>query len=283
MQATKNLKKIQLTDRDDQILSWLHRDPHLTSQLLKRSRTLPQPFSEVSLLRRRLRKLRDSGYIKFFTSIDGEQYYKLSPQGYRYLHGLEDSASVPDVFEPMKPLTQLHHFPLLNVVIHLYADAHRSCLTIKTDLGDRQNSFDFLIGDLIPDRTLEFVTTGGKVNRVFLELDNSTETLRTKKDKESWTRKIMMYEQLRDNERDPFRVHVVATKSFIRLQNILDLAKEVSQRPDRPLFTGSHIATLLAARHPLVQPWWLAAEGKAVPMVYGQKTQKKLASALVAC
>ena len=116
----------------------------------------------------------------------------------------------------------------------------------------------------------------GRLQHYFVELDNSTERLQTNKDVESWQRKLRLYETLRDQQEEPFRVLIVTTRSSQRMRNILALARDLVRNPQRPLFFAVYLPTYLQERlvvtmplfHPHHQP------GQQVPLVDADRSQQ---------
>src|SRR5215207_2560447 len=79
------------TARDQQIHEALALTPLDTQQLLKLSHTFDQPFTSDRKLRERMQQHTRAGWVHTFTyatTTAGQlNYYKLSADGYRLLHG----------------------------------------------------------------------------------------------------------------------------------------------------------------------------------------------------
>ena len=67
----------------------------------------------------------------------------------------------------------------------------------------------------------------------FVELDNSTERIRSQKELESWERKIRFYDEYQYASGRRYRVLVVTTRSTERLSHILAAAAELVRNPRR--------------------------------------------------
>ena len=250
--------------RDTEIMMALDRCPLTTQQLLRVSETFQRPFTDVNNLRRRLRRLSAAGYLRswpYAVATNGRSpyYFKLSRTGYRLLYGADSPLPKRRQFEAISPAHHHHTFCLAGFIVHLVRQAHRAGATIEHFA--RENSVQFEAGPytLRPDcsfviryrdRTFPFV----------VELDNSTERVRSKLDTESIERKLRGYDahQAKFDKFDPNRYLVlfITTRSEQRLQNILRLATEVMQQPQRTVFVGSSLNTFLASdpfREPVLQ------------------------------
>src|SRR4051794_36528315 len=93
--ATKT--SIIYTARDQQIHAALALTPLDTQQLLRLSQTFDQPFTSDRKLRERMQEHAAAGWIHTYpyaTTTSGQlNYYRLTREGFRLLHGLE--ASLP--------------------------------------------------------------------------------------------------------------------------------------------------------------------------------------------
>ena len=157
-------------------------------------------------------------------------------------------------FLETKPLTQLHQRYFTDFIVYTDLAAHRAGATLCNFEPDGSVRLKFPNGLLIPDAAFDIVTSSGKTLHYYTELDNSTERLRTTADVESWTRKIRLYDALRDRSAEPFRVLVVTTQSSERLEHILSLASELVRNKSRPLFAGVYLDDYEQEPEPLTMP-----------------------------
>lgn len=98
--------------RDIDILMALDRTPLTPSQLCSLSKTFTVPFLDEHNLRRRLRRLADSSLVKswpYAIVTDGRspQYFKLTREGYRLLHGADAALPRRRYFEE---ISHGHHY-----------------------------------------------------------------------------------------------------------------------------------------------------------------------------
>ena len=107
---------------------------------------------------------------------------------------------------------------------------------------------------LYPDCAFRLSLPGRPTFCYTVELDNSTERVYSPQDKDSWQRKIRLYEQYQDGVSGRFRVLVVATRSQQRVTNILAAAADLLHNPHRSLFYGIHLPMYLDDGNPLRSP-----------------------------
>ena len=253
----RNPISISLTKRDLELLNVLTRGPYWTDHLLRISQRFDAPFPSLRYLQKRLSALNAAGFIRSFSSVTlmdhPPRYHKLTRDGWRLVRG-EAPPPTKRFFLEAKPLTQLHQRYLIDFVVHTDLAAYREGAQLCNYEPDNSVRITFPTGSLVPDASFDIVTTDGKTLHYFVELDNSTERLRTTADVESWVRKIHLYDALRDRSAEPFRVLVVTTKSVERLENILDVAHEQVRNKARPLFAGVFLGDYEQELEPLTIP-----------------------------
>ncbi len=249
----------QITPRDIALLSAIDRHPFTTEQLLKLSATFRSPFTHERLLRRRLQQLRDEGLLRSWplatVSRGGSpHYWKLTQTGFRLLQG--DDATLPArrYFEAVTPGHHHHTRCLGEFLVHTIVSAHQRGIAVLHFA--RENSVELRAGEFLlrPDCAFQLRTPNHRTFHFCIELDNSTERVRSRLDVESIERKLRGYDahQSQFEALDPQRylVMFVTTRSKERLEHILDFAGMVMQNPQRTVFVGVTLDEFLASLDP---------------------------------
>jgi len=269
----RNATHSTLTPRDLLLLEALSRAVLTATQLRKLSTTWPRPFTHDRAIRHRLQLLALSGFVRRFRYLiaagTAENYYVLTLDGYRILHGPDARPRTKRSFYEVAISRQFHTRALADVVMHLLVGAHQVNSTVKNFY--REGALRLPIDDeaLIPDGALE-LHRGSEVFRFFLELDNHSETVRSNSELDSWERKLRLYEAHQDRCPDRFRVLLITTRSTSRRDHILDLARTVARNPARRLLYGIFLPNFLAATDALTTPHFLDHHGKAVSLLPGR-------------
>ena len=252
----------QITLRDLDLLTVIDRHPFTARQLLHLSETFVHPFTHDRLLRRRFAELRKAGLVKDWplaTVSNGgaPHYWKLTRAGFPLVHGREIPLPSRRYFEPLAPGHHHHSFCLGEFLSHVLVAAHREGIAV--DHFARENSLKFEAGafTMYPDCAFQRRHPDGRPFNFVIELDNSTERMRSRMDVESIERKLRGYDahQSQYDALDSARYVVlfITTRSETRLQHILDLASMVMQNPQRTVFIGVHLPVLLATANPFRQ------------------------------
>jgi len=111
------------------------------------------------------------------------------------------------------------------------------------------------------------VSHDGKSFKFFVELDNGTERVRTRKDVESIERKLRLYDLHRDRSPVAFRVLLVTTRSSTRLEHFLCTARRIVRNPHRPLFYGITLVDFLRQPCALNLPIFRSHQGDSVTAI----------------
>jgi hypothetical protein len=258
--ATTSARR-HLTDRDVEILQALDRCPLTVSQLLKLSCTFPgQPFTSIRSVQDRLQKLRNIGWLQswpYAFPIRGgtPDYYRLTLQGFRLLHGEHAPPPAKRHFSEVSVARHHHSHGLAEFVVHTLTAAHRRGIILKNFF--RENTLALPVDEAVayPDSVFELHTRDRQQLNFLVELDNGTERIRSDKDTESWQKKIHLYNILQDrNYPDRFRVLVVSTRCSGRLRSILGLAAQHATNPQRALLYGIHLDDYLREPDALCVP-----------------------------
>ena len=88
---------------------------------------------------------------------------------------------------------------------------------------------------LFPDGAFRLVGADRQAFAYFLELDNSTESIRSQTSLDCWQRKVRFYERYQDAKPERFRVLAITTGGELRLRNVLGCAASLARNPQRSL------------------------------------------------
>lgn len=248
--------RIKLGDRDIEMLSALDRCVLTSDQMLKLSETFMRPFSNVSFVRRRLRQLAHAGYVRAFPyalASDGRSpnYFRLTRTGWQALHGIDAELPRRRQFEAIADAHHHHTQALSDVIVHLAVTAHRAGVELREFW--RENTLSIASDDLAlrPDCAFQLRRDDRRPFHFVVELDCSTERLRTPRNVESIERKLRGYDQHQGvfDALDPQRYLVlfITTRSQKRLDHILELAADVMENPDRTVFVGATLSDFLGS------------------------------------
>jgi hypothetical protein len=260
-----------LTPRDLEVLAALDHCPLTAAQLLKFSHTFALPFTGERRVRERLQVLAECGRVRrwlYATAGRGAlNYYTLSRLGYALLHGADAPVPGKRAFAAIGLARQFHARALADVIVHTAVSAHRAGLQFTGFC--RENALPLTVGQdtLYPDCAFQLVTPAGRTFAFYVELDNSTERIRSAKDADSWERKVRLYDRLQDKTRTRFRLLVVATRSAERLANLLSAAAEVLRNSQRALVYGVTLCDYLAAQDPISTPCFRDHAGRLVSLL----------------
>ena len=247
---------INIGERDLEILESLASCPLTPKQLCKLSTTFTSRFNDLHNVRRRLRLLLKAGLIsKFPYSVQSDgrapDYWKLTRDGFRLLYDDERVLPKRNFFEAIRPAHHYHTHSLAETIVHLSVSAkENNCDIIQVA---RENSVKLVAEPftLYPDCAFVIRRSDGKLFSFVIELDNSSERVRSAKDVECIERKLRGYDthQATFESIDPNRyvVMFVTTRSMARLEHILELAADITTMPDRKIFVGCHLDNLLAS------------------------------------
>ncbi len=149
----------------------------------------------------------------------------------------------------------------------------------------RENALRLTVGSesLYPDCAFQLVTPSGFPFSFFVELDNSTEAIRSDKDRDSWERKLRLYDAFQDTTPVRFRVLVLTTRSSQRVGHVLDAAKAILANPQRGLIYGAFLDDFLAQPDALTSPCFRDHLGRRRALVYFVRPRSSTAVASEAC
>ncbi|MCA8999133.1 MAG: replication-relaxation family protein [Planctomycetaceae bacterium] len=249
----------RITLRDANLLTMIDRHPFTANQLLRVSKTFPEPFTQDRLLRRRLGQLRTARMVQDFPSATireggAPHYWKLTREGHHLVHGYDETLPSRRQFEAIAAGHHHHTLCLREFLTKVIVAAHAE--GIRIDHFASENSVCLEAGEfrMYPDCAFQLTHPDGRTFNFVIELDNSTERLRSRMDVESIERKIRGYDahQSQFDALDPSRYVVlfITTRSDQRLQHILDLASGLMQNPDRTVFLGVTLTEFVTTENP---------------------------------
>jgi hypothetical protein len=241
------------TSRDFDLLTALVMSPLTAGQLLKLSQTFAAgPFPSRRTLLDRLQRLRLGGWVRRWPLAIARRgggapdYYKITPQGLRLLYGEEARSPTKQFFAEVAVARHHHMHSLAEFLVHTTVAAHSHGYRI-VDVHPENTFVATVNGEMmVPDHRFDLVNAAGERYRYLIELDNSTETIYSRKyEQETWHRKIRLHDGYQDQSSDRHRVVVVTTRSRSRLRNIMDAAARLVRNGQRTLFIGTYLHDFL--------------------------------------
>ena len=243
-----------ITCRDIDLLAAIDRVPLTPSQLFTISGTFDAPFTDVDNLRRRLRRLTQSGLLQswpYAIATEGRspRYFKLTRDGYRMVHGADAALPKRRHFEAIAPGHHHHTLALADVVVRLATQAAKH--GVQLEQFAREGTVRVEVGSFtaFPDATFQLRMNDGRVLNFFVELDRGTERIRSKADIESIERKLRAYDlfNARYDARDTSRplVLFITTRSSVRVDNILAATRAVMANSKRAVFLATSLEEFL--------------------------------------
>lgn len=229
-----------ITPRDREIFAALNRGPLTAQQLLKCSQTFALPFCSLRRIQERLYMLFGTGCVQrwFYATAGpgGLYYYKLTTLGYRLLHGPKVPLPAKRCFYPVSLSLQEHTRKLADFIVHTAVAAHEARVDFVRCF--QENELRLELGDerLLPDSAFQLIAPGGRSYSFLVELDNGTEPVCSRKERDSLEKKIRFYDRYQDCCAQRFRVLVVTTSSEKRQEHILETAGRITKNPQRRLF-----------------------------------------------
>jgi hypothetical protein len=207
-------------------------------------------------VQRRLRQLANTGQVRgwrYATTRQGSGplYYKLTLDAYRILHGHDAVLPTKRFLQELSIARHHHTRSLADFLVHTLIAADR--LRIQIIDFHPENTLRITAGDhaLSPDASFSLLFPNGFRFTYFVELDNSTEPIRSIERLNSWQQKLHLYHQHAIDNRDRFKLLVVTTKNSSRLSHILDLAAQLNPNRKYSLVSGIALPEYLAESEPL--------------------------------
>jgi hypothetical protein len=255
-----------VTPRDRDLVQALDRCPLTVRQILKLSDTFSYPFTYERRVQERLQCLAAAGRVRrwrYATAGQGAlSYFKLTPVGYRLLHGPDAMPSGRNLFRPVGIAREAHTRALAEVIVHLAVGAYRAGIAIENFC--RENTVRLRVGEdnLYPDAAFELSPDAVSRFRFLVEIDNCSETVGPGAGLNTWARKVQFYERYQDTEPERFRVLVITTGRPARLAHMLHCSQQFAHNPQRSLIYGIRLNDLLSVEDPLFVPCFANHVGK---------------------
>jgi hypothetical protein len=256
---------VLLTDRDYAVFSVLLMSPFTAAQLLKLSRTFATPFTGERLLKRRLQRLGEAGFIqqhRYGTAQRGEPpaYYQLTRRGFSSVCGPDAVLPTRRFLQPVGWSAQKHTRCLADFIAHLHiAAAHRG---IAVRDFRAENTVRLTVGPatLVPDATFELEFPSGRRLQYCVEMDCSTERIRSAFDSvDSIERKVRLYREVAQWTGQRFRVLFVTTGRIERLQHMVEAAAAFESDPHFARVYACRLADFTATDDALFVPCFASA------------------------
>ena len=248
--------------RDIEILTALDRTPLTPAQLCRLSQTFPLPFLDEHNLRRRLRRLANSGLVcswpyAIVTEGRSPRYFKVTREGYRLLYGSDAALPRRRYFEEISHGHHQHTHALAETIVQIAVCGHERGVVLNQFARENSVKLEANGFAMFPDCAFRVEASDDRGFNFVVELDNGTERVRTKQDVESIERKLRGYDahqsQFAAFSHDRYVVLFVTTRSDVRVRNILTLADNIMTNRQRTVFVGCSLDELLRS-DPFRQP-----------------------------
>ena len=260
-----------VTPRDRDLFEALDRCPLTVRQLLKLSVTFAYPFTTERRVQERLQYLCEAGRVRrWFYATAGQgalSYYTLTMLSYRLLHGEDAASPSRGVFEPVGLSRQPHTQALADALVHLFVCARAAGIAVEDFKRENSLRLNCAEENLFPDGAFRLVGADGRSFAFFLELDNSTESIRSQTSIDSWQRKVRFYERYQDSKTERFRVLAVTTGGEARIRNLLACAASLARNPQRSLIYGISLDAFLTDREAVTAACFRNHRGETASLV----------------
>lgn len=265
------MANFRLMHRDIDLFAALDRCPLTVRQIRALSVTFCSSFGSDRRLQDRLALLTQSGLLHRFRYMSaegsGQYYYTLSPESYRVLHGTHADLPSGGMFQTVGIARQHHTHRLADFIVHTQIAAWQSGVTVGSFIRENQLRLTAANDHLSPDCSFTLALPNRPPFLFYAELDNSTEPLTSPRERDSWIRKLRIYEALQDASPTRFRVLGLVTRSVKRLENIAALAASVAKNPQRSIFYGVYLPDYLGDPMPLTASLFSDHRGMRVSLV----------------
>ncbi len=268
--------RLILSARDEALLRLLDHTPATTTLILKASESFPgDAFHDERRVRERLQALAAARFVRAFPATHGVggpiNWYKLTTEGYRVLHGAEVDLPHRSRFEAIAPSRFQHTWALAEVIVHSLVAAHRDRIDIPFFNGDGEAVIEVASQKLYPDCFCQFSLSSKQFN-VYFEIDQSTESVDSRAE-QSIREKLVRYEAYQDSlvawhnaqtasvSWPYFRV-VFLTRSVERANHILWLARECARNANRHLVYAATQNAYLTEPRALQTPLFVDHHGR---------------------
>jgi hypothetical protein len=267
---------MHLVPRDQAILVFLDRTPATAAHILAVSSTLPDgPFRDERRVRERMQALARMKVLRSYSlAVSGgglANYYRLTSEGYRMVHGAEVPLPHRSTFAELPPSRLMHTLALADVIVRAIVAAHATRVRVTNFHRENELVLEAGVHRVSPDCHMQFAASGRTFN-VLVELDRSMEPVDSTASNSIRT-KLLAYEAYQDyvwgiwksggerGQRPYFRVAFL-TLGIERAHHILGLARDCAKNPDRRLCYATTLDEFLASDVPLHAPVFLDHDGR---------------------
>jgi hypothetical protein len=271
------LLRWQKTTRDDDILAALERCPLTTDDILRLSRTWNQPFHSLRRVQERLKQLsavRQVSSWRYATTGPGGAaplYYKLTLEGYRTLHAdLDARPPTKRYFSQTGPGRHRHQQLLARFIVQTHVAAHARGLPIIDFHPENTLRIDAGARPLFPDCSFTLVVPEIAQLTFRVELDNSTESIWSQRDKDSIENKLRRYLFDLATSPRPYRVLFVVTGARQRLQHIVEAAGRLTPVSGFQPFCAVRLDDYLAHDDAFVRPCFSTPDNSRIALLRSQ-------------
>src|SRR5205814_306405 len=143
------------------------------------SATFSVPFGSGSRVRGRLARHRDAGWVRRFRYATAERgtpadYYKLTREGYRLVHGEEALPPTKRFFDEVKIARHHHTHSLAEFLVHTTVSARQAGVRVSDVIPE--NALRLVLGTetLFPDCAFQLTLPEGTAFNFCVELDCGT-------------------------------------------------------------------------------------------------------------
>ena len=225
------------------------------------SETFARPFGSLDRARRTLTRLAAARQLRswrYATTGEGggasPLYFKLTPEGYRTLHGDDARPPTKRYLHEIGPGRHRHQQSLTRFTVKTHVAAHRLGLPVVDSYPENTYKMETTYGPLFPDHRFTLVIPPADSLTYCVELDNSTETILSRKSSDTIEMKIRRYlADLRSCDYS-YRVLFVVTGAEQRMRNILAAIKQLEPFVDFHPFYVVHLDRYLQSADPFFDP-----------------------------
>ena len=265
--------RVAVTKRDRDLFSALYRSPLTAEQIFQLSETFVESFPTLRRTQARLGQLAASGMLhawRYATIGQGSapHYYKLSPETFRLLFGHNAGLPSKRFLHEVKVSQQEHKRLLGDFTVHTAVAAHRRGLSFVYFHPENTHRIETADGTTFPDQAFGLhLPPATRLNNFHVELDNSTEPVRSTDRLDSWQNRLRRYYQNEASSSERSRLIIVNTKNGNRLPNILDLALRLNPNPSYSMAVGVFLSEYLAEPDPFFAPCFRDQHNARVPLL----------------
>ena len=153
--------------------------------------------------------------------------------------------------------------------VHTHIAAHRRGFSFVYFHPENTHRIETGEGTFFPDQSYGLHLPPSTLLNFHIELDNSTETIRSTDRPDTWENRLRRYYQNEASSIERSRLIIVTTKNSSRLANILDLARSLNPNPSYSMAVGVFLSDYLAEPDPFFGPCFRDQHNQRVPLLRG--------------